>query len=417
MHRTSKPKKEKIFALHRWFFPLAMLGGVLLVLLPMLLTAPKTVTLIGITVSGSEAAVPELPPLTLSGLAARAVACADRLLAALGLLLVYAAAGTLAVRTVPVGKKLLFIGGLLPFMLQSACGPALTDLLFLGEPLSFVPQSACGPALTCLLPALFLLYFAQVLALAFASVRAGGGRWVCFLLTGGALLALCLLYRPMLLPVLLCVGCIPLRRFLPLRLLAPSEVPDAAGLRRARIRRFWLGLLRRTLGIGFAIGAVVVCAAVLPAPRVMHNLLQHRTEFLLGSAADKGLKLLRLLLGGSFAAADGSLLLHAGAIPLLWALLLASAAFGTARIFRPNRRQRALVLAVCAAAVLGNFLAFLSWAELFSTAAALFWVLPVLAWALTPHALVLRRERPARLVPAAALALVLTAVPVLGACL
>jgi hypothetical protein len=293
----------------------------------------------------------------------------------------------------------------------------LTDLLFIGEPLSFVPQSACESVLTCLLPALFLLYFAQVLALAFAPVRAGGGRWVCFLLTGGALLALCLLYRPMLLPVLLCVGCIPLRRFLPLRLLAPSEVPDAAGLRRARIRRFWLGLLRRTLGIGFAIGAVVVCAAVLPAPRVMHNLLQHRTEFLLESAADKGLKLLRLLLGGSFAAADGSLLLHAGAIPLLWALLLASAAFGTARMFRPNRRQRALVLAVCAAAVLGNFLAFLSWAELFSTAAALFWVLPVLAWALTPHALVLRRERPARLVPAAVLALVLTAVPVLGACL
>ena len=395
MHKRSKPKTKKGFALHRWFLPLAPTGGTLLVLLPMLLTAPEVVTLVGVTVSGSAAELPELPPLTLSGLAARAAACADRLLPAALLLLLYAAAGALAVRIAPVGKKLLFAAGLLPFVLQSACDP--------------------GPV--GLLPGLFLLYFAQVLALAFAPVRAGGGRWVCFLLTGGALLTLCLLLRPMLLPALLCAGLIPLRRFLPLRLLAPSEVPDAAGLRRARIRRFWLNTLRRTLCAVFLAAVIAAAAAVLPAPRVVHNLLQHRTDVLLENAADRGLKLLRLLLGGSFTAADGSTLLHAGLVPLVWALLLGSAVFGTARAFRPGRRQRALALVICAVAVTGNFIAYLSWAELFSTAAALFWVLPVLAWALTPHALVLRRERPARLVFAAALALALTAVPVLGACL
>ena len=237
------------------------------------------------------------------------------------------------------------------------------------------------------------------------------------MLTGGALLGLCLAYNTMLLPALLCVGVIPLRRFLPLRLLAPSEVPDAAGLRRARIRRFWLNTLRRVLCIGFAAALVVAAAAALPAPRVVHNLLQHKPEVLLANAADKGLKLLRLLLAGSFAAADGTVLLHAGLIPVLWALLLGSAAFGTADAFRPGRRQRALAPVLCAVTAAGSFIAYLSWAELTDTAAVLYWMLPVLAWALTPHALVLRRERPARVVFAAALALALTAVPVLGACL
>lgn len=393
MHRKSLRKTKKAFALHRWFFPLTILGGVLLVLLPMLLSADDVTVLsvVTVTAEGFSAAAPvePLPPLTLTGLAARFAACADRLLFAAVNMLLYAAAGMLAVRAAPVGKKLLFLWGLSPFMLQSAAAAA--------------PEGW--------LPGLFLLYFAQVLALAFAPVRAGGRRWVCFVLTGGALLWACLQYKTMLLPALLCAGLIPLRRFLPLGLLAPTPIPDAEGLRKAKLRRFWLRTLKTVLYAGFFAGLCAVFAAVLPAPRVVHNLLQHRTEFLLEMAADKGLKLLRLLLGGSFAGSDGAVLLHVGVVPLIWGLLGISAVFGTAEAFRPSRRQRVLALTVCAVGAVGSFAAYLSWAELFSAALGLCWLPPVLLWALTPNALVLRRERPARLVPAVVLALVLSALP------
>lgn len=390
MHRKSLRKTKKAFALHRWFFPLAVLGGGLLVLLPMLLSADDVTVLSAVTVTEEGfSAVAPVEPLPLTGLAARFAACADRLLIAAVNLLLYAIAGTLAVRTAPVGKKLLFVWGLSPFLLQSAAALA--------------PEGW--------LPGLFLLYFAQVLALAFVPVRAGGRRWVCFALTGGALLWACLQYKAMLLPALLCAGLIPLRRFLPLGLLAPTPIPDADGLRKAKLRRFWLQTLQAVLYTGFFAGLCAVFAAVLPAPRVVHNLLQHRTEFLLDMTADKGLKLLRLLLGGSFAGSDGAVLLHVGVVPLVWGLLGISTVFGTAEAFRPSRRQRVLALTVCAVGAAGSFAAYLSWAELFSTALGLCWLPPVLLWALTPNALVLRRERPARLVPVTALALVLSALP------
>ncbi len=373
---------------------LALLGGMLLVLLPMLLSADD-VTLLGIAVvtpeglSAAAPASPLPPPLTLTGLAARFAACADRLLLAAVGVLVHAAAGTLAVHLAPVGKKVLFVCGLLPFVLQNAAAPA--------------PEGW--------LPALFLLYFSQVLALAFAPVRAGGGRWCCFALTGALLLWLSLHYKTMLLPALLLAGLVPLRRFLPRRLLAPAELPDAAGLRRAKQRKFRLGVLRGVLITCFALGMLAAFAAVLPTPRVVHNLLQHRPDTLLASAAAKAPKLLYLLLAGSFAARDGAVMLHTGPLPLLWGVLCAGSVFGTEKDFRPTRRQRTLVLVVCAVCLAGGFVAYLAWAELFSTALGLCWLLPAVLWALTPDALVLRRERPGRLVFAAALALVLTALP------
>lgn len=386
--------KNKLCRLHRWFFALALSGGVLLVLLPMLLSADGF-TVLGVAVvtpegfSAAAPAAPLPPPLTLTGLAARFAVCADRLLWAAVGLLIHAAAGALAVRLAPVGKKVLFVCGLLPFVLQNASAPA--------------PEGW--------LPALFLLYFAQVLALAFAPVRAGGGRWCCFVLTGALLLWFGLHYKTMLLPALLLAGLVPLRRFLPRKLLAPAELPDAAGLRRAKQRRFWLGALRGVLILCFALGTLAAFAAVLPTSRVMHNLLQRKPDVLAASAAGKVPKLLFLLLAGSFTAADGTVMLHTGPLPLLWGMLCASSIFGTADAFRPTRRQRILVLVVCAVCLAGGFAAHLAWAELFSTALGLCWLLPAALWALTPNALVLRRERPGRLVFAAALALVLTALP------
>ncbi len=397
-------------ALHRCFFPLALLGGILLCLLPMLAAAPGHTVLAGVTalpaagLSAAEPLTPKAPDayITLNGLAARAAAASDRLIGGGITLLLHALAGTLAVRIAPVGKRLLFVCGLLPFALQMACQSAPESLLF---PLA-------------------LLFSAQALALAFLPVRAKAGRWAGLALTAAALAAPAITHKPAVLAVLLCAGLIPLRRWIPLALLSPVVLPGPEGQRRAA-RRTALG---RVLGVGLRLlwfaAALWLLLTLFPLP-MLRSLRQSDPAALLPLLFTRLTALLRLLCAGLYPdAAAGELFfdtifgslagvrLFCGALPLAWGVLLCGSVIPPAGSFLPGRRQRIPVLCIGAAGILGALGVYLVWDVLLIGAAlTVLCFLPAVLWALTPTRLLLRRERPGLCAATAACLLVLTAAP------
>ena len=370
--KRSAPKKEDPYrALYIWFAPLVLAGGAGVGLWPMLCAA-----------GGFDA----------------------RLLTGAVNLAVYAAVGALAVGIAPVGKKLLFCCGLLPFALQMACQPA--------------PESLLLP--------LVLLFCAQTLSLAFLPVRACGWRWAFYVLNAAVLGWLCWQYRTGALPVLLTAGIIPLRRWIPRSLQQPASLPAPESRRQARR----LNALGRVLSAAACVlwfaAAVFLVLRVLPAPAVLRSLAQTPPETLLAEAGQKTSLLLRMMSTGIYPdafAAGGSLLynsifgpldgvlVYTAALPLAWGLLLCSALPAPACRLRPCRRQRLLVLCTGIPAIAGSFAAYLVWGQPVSAALTLLCLAPPVLWALTPDRLVLRRSRPGRLAAAAALLLAVQVLP------
>jgi hypothetical protein len=375
-HRTNLNQIPAGTALHRWFFPLAVLGGVLLVLLPMYLQAPMF---------------------------------SPRLAWAAAGILLHALAGTLAVSIAPLSKRLLFGCGLLPFALQLVASPGKAGWLF----------------------SLALLFFAQILRLAFAPVRTGKGLWLGFLLTGAVLF---LLYGTLCLPLLLCAAVIPLRRWIPLGLLSPAELPDTNGLRRKQRLLARGKALRVLLVTAWSLGVLYMVLFLLPSAGFIRVLSQTPAATLLREGSCKLVNLQRLLCAGIYPDADfirrlyssqyrqfhdpAGLSLHTGLLPLAWAVLLVHSAVPAAGKFCPVNRRRAPAFCMALLCLIKALYSYFVWNEhLISAAQSMLCFLPVLLWSLTPRRLVLRKENPAVFALCTAALLVLTAVPVLGACL